>query len=139
MEKLGPSAKSSRLKVFTHFRVGQWPKPNPTLIYFGVEFIQIQNLKFYLVGVVNKSTRKLFEKKIAKALSNGSNATVQPSSGSSGEAVAPSEQTEPVQEKKDEPVPEDVPDGKFYSIKTDNENMIFKSRKSWDNKLTELR
>ena len=102
-------------------------------------FIQIQNLKFYLVGVVNKSTRKLFEKKIAKALSNGSNATVQPSSGSSGEAVAPSEQTEPVQEKKDEPVPEDVPDGKFYSIKTDNENMIFKSRKSWDNKLTELR
>lgn len=89
--------------------------------------------------MVNKSTRKLFEKKIAKALSNGSSATVQPSSGSSGEAVAPSEQTEPVQEKKDEPVPEDVPDGKFYSIKTDNENMIFKSRKSWDNKLTELR
>ena len=84
---------------------------------------------------MNKSTRKLFEKKIAKALPN---ATV--SSGSSGEAVAPpSEQTEPVHEKKDEPVPEDVPDGKFYSIKTDNENMIFKSRKSWDNKLTELR
>ena len=119
MEKLGPSARSSRLKVFTHFRV--------------------PNLKFYLVGVVNKSTRKLFEKKIAKALSSGSNATVQPSSGSSGEAVAPSEQAEPVQEKQDEPVPEDVPDGKFYSIKTDNENMIFKSRKSWDNKLTELR
>ena len=92
--------------------------------------------------MVNKSTRKLFEKKIAKALSNGSNATtVQPNSGSSGEAVAqPSEQTEPVQEKKDEPVPEeDVPDGKFYSIKTDNENMIFKSKKSMDDKLTELR
>ena len=91
--------------------------------------------------MVNKSTRKLFEKKIAKALSNGSNVTVQPNSGSPGEAVAqPSEQTEPVQEKKDEPVPEeDVPDGKFYSIKTDNENMIFKSKKSMDDKLTELR
>ena len=86
--------------------------------------------------MVNKSTRKLFEKKIAKALSNGS--TVQPNPGSSGDTVAQtSEQTEPIQEKKDEP--EDVPDGKFYSIKTDNENMIFKSRKSWDNKLTELR
>ena len=88
--------------------------------------------------MVNKSTRKLFEKKIAKALSNGS--TVQPNPGSSGETVAQtSEQTEIEQEKKNEPVPEDVPDGKFYSIKTDNENMIFKSRKSWDNKLTELR
>ena len=86
--------------------------------------------------MVNKSTRKLFEKKIAKALSNGS--TVQPNPGSSGDTVAhTSEQTEIEQEKKDEP--EDVPDGKFYSIKTDNENMIFKSRKSWDNKLTELR
>ena len=86
--------------------------------------------------MVNKSTRKLFEKKIAKALSNGT--TVQPNPGSSGDTVAQtSEQTEIEQEKKDEP--EDVPDGKFYSIKTDNENMIFKSRKSWDNKLTELR
>ena len=52
---------------------------------------------------------------------------------SSGEpVVSPSEQTE----KKE---PEDVPDGKFYSIKTENENMIFKSRSSWDNKLSELR
>ena len=90
--------------------------------------------KFCSVGVVNKSTRKLFEKKIAKALSNGSTtATEACNSGSSGEpVVASSEQTE----KKES---EDVPDGKFYSIKTENENMIFKSRSSWDNKLSELR
>ena len=86
---------------------------------------------------MNKSTRKLFEKKIAKALSNGSTAETNAcNSGSSGESVAPSEQAVTVPEKKES---EDVPDGKFYSIKTDNENMVFKSRKSWDNKLTELR
>ena len=118
--------------------LGQDNGRNQTQIWTGVPGpFRTNSYNFYLVGVVNKSTRKLFEKKIAKALSNGSNATV--SSGSSGEPVAPSEQTEPVHEKKDESVPEDVPDGKFYSIKTDNENMIFKSRKSWDNKLTELR
>ena len=86
--------------------------------------------------MANKSTRKLFEKKIAKALSNGSTTTAEGcNSGSSGETVvAPSEQTR--SEKKE---PEDVPDGKFYSIKTENENMIFKSRSSRDNKLYELR